>query len=555
MGNSYSYLFEAKGIQRYIMDSGRLADLVGASELIADLCSSDGDDMLTEILVSCNASDLEPSRRAGGSLCLHSDNEDVLNRMRALWRLAIGLRVPGMSFTDNAPVLGANEGAALNAAYAAQPGLRENSAAFLPPTGGPMTEFNPRTGRVATKAIYPGGDRVLLDGVTEPQREHGKDNTGKLAQNFLPKDAAEAAQYIFPHHFETKDATKDNPAFPFGKRNDQTGKPGDARIAVIHADVSGLGQVFRDITRRATKAREVYGVASAIEDAIQAAARAASKDRLLPFSAAKGDKGAELLFGNAPNSWPKDTKLVPARPVVLGGDDITIITRADLALRFTEALLLGIESETQKAFDCMRPKNSNVPPKGLTACAGIAIVSSGHPFLAAQNMAEGMCKHAKKTGKANKDNFRAYLTFAVITSTIDEDFKDDYRKREQKTLDGKYLNGGPYLVSATGENSPTVPNLMALATALKGSAGYGKLIAALGLRHAGAAAPVDIWTRYWQVLEEDTKAFKAIKDALVDNGVKLEKDGLPVLDDALPILNDALELADIGTVIADGHTP
>lgn len=554
MAGSYSYLFEAKGIQRYIMDSGRLADLVGASEMIADLCSSDGDDLLAEVLLASGSPDLKPSRRAGGSLCLHSDDMAALNRVRALWRLAIGLRVPGMPFTDNAPVCGVDDGAALKAAYRAQPGLRENSAAFLPPTGGPLTEFNPRTGRVATDAIYPGGDRVLMDAVTNPQRQHGKGKTERLAKKFRPEDKEKAADYLFPHHFETKDAEKDNPAFPFGKRDAHTGQPSDARIAVIHADISGLGQVFRKITDKTKKADEVFSVAKAIEGAIENAARKASEDHLLPFAAAKGDEGFDGLFGKGAKSLPDDKKVVPARPVVLGGDDITIITRADLALRFTEALLLGIEAETARAFAKM--KAGTVPVEHLTACAGIAVVSSGHPFLAAHNMAESMCSLAKDTGKADEEPpYKACLTFAVITSTIDEDFRGDYREREQKTKDDLYLNGGPYLVSAAGDAGQTLPNLMALATALKGSSGYGKLIQALGLRHEGKAAPGDVWKRYWQVLK-DTESFETIKDTLEKRlSVNLGKDGLPELDDALPLLNDALELADIGAVIAEEHKP
>lgn len=43
---SYAYLFEAKGIQRYIFEGGKLKDMAGASELVAALCRSARHEML-----------------------------------------------------------------------------------------------------------------------------------------------------------------------------------------------------------------------------------------------------------------------------------------------------------------------------------------------------------------------------------------------------------------------------------------------------------------------------------------------------------------------------
>jgi len=541
MTSSFAYLFEAKGIQKYILDSGRLADLIGASDLLADLCTSQEDDLLAEILQAVGNPECKFSRRAGGSFCIHSKDKQVLEQLRALWRLAVGIRMPGLPFTDCAPVQAGGEPDELAAAYAAQPGLRENDAAFLPPTGGPMTAFNPRTGRAATgEDRARGGECVLTDALTGPQRSWGKElasaeEADRLARAFLPEHGGET--YIFPRHFETQDANLHNPAFPFGTSSDH-------RVAVVHADISGLGQVFRAVTA-GSNAATVRAVASAIETAIVRAARKAAGAFVLPFSAKPSDPGFEMLFGKDPA--PDDRQVVPARPVVLGGDDITIIVRADLAVALTEALLKGIEEETALAFrEMLQTQPGMSLPAQLSACAGVAVVASGHPFLAAHRMAEDMCGLSKKIAKAGRDrDFPSCLSFAVISSTIDESF-GDYRSREQMTADGLALNAKTYLV--TGDPvAPSLATLRELARAIDQAPGHGKLISALGRRHEDKAAAELLWQRYRDVLGKDREACEGVRTALgrfFEAGS--DEESWPELDAALPFLNDALELVDLG---------
>jgi len=553
--SGFAWLFEAKSIQRYILDSGRLADLIGASDLVADLCASKGDDLLAEVLHAAEADDLTQSRRAGAALCLHADRREELDRVRALWRLAVGMRMPGLSFTDADPVNGESEGAALRAAYQAQPGLRENDAAFLPPFGGPMTAFNSRTGRVAERREKTHDGEMWRDAVTGAQGARGRalaaqDEPDRLAKSFLPEAKGDRKGYHFPRHFEPDEASARNPAFPFGGSTDQ-------RIAVIHADISGLGQLFRRITKDATTAGQVFSMANGIEAAITRAARGAAGDWLLPNAAKAGDKGFTALFGK--DRAPQGAMVVPARPVVLGGDDITIIARADLALGFTRQLLIAIETETKAAFDMLREKQNlalpDLPTEGLTACAGVAVVRVGHPFLAAQNMAEGLCKQAKKVAKDHRSApYPAFLSFAVITSTIDEDFRHSYRPREQMVARGGdknpfHLNKKAYKVSGSDDvKGIAFDQLMELARALDGATGHGKLLSALGLFHTDKDAAQRHWKRYRDVLADDPDACEAVKVALTACEAPKKGKEWPKLKKALPVLNDALEIMDIGGV-------
>lgn len=74
--------------------------------------------------------------------------------------------------------------------------------------------------------------------------------------------------------------------------------------------------------------------------------------------------------------------IIPLRPLVLGGDDVTFVCNGRLGLWLASELL---EIYRQKSvFD-----------KHLNACAGVAIVKHHYPFFRAYQLAEELCANAK----------------------------------------------------------------------------------------------------------------------------------------------------------------
>ena len=49
----------------------------------------------------------------------------------------------------------------------------------------------------------------------------------------------------------------------------------------------------------------------------------------------------------------------PIRPIILGGDDLTVIIRADLAIPFTECFLREFEQNTKELFSNLKTKKIN----------------------------------------------------------------------------------------------------------------------------------------------------------------------------------------------------
>ena len=92
--------------------------------------------------------------------------------------------------------------------------------------------------------------------------------------------------------------------------------------------------------------------------------------------------------------------IYPIRPVILGGDDLTVIIRADLALDFTVEFLNAFERQTKEQFEFLA-KYYQVEgfENGITACAGIAYIKEKYPFHYGVHLADLLTGKAKKFSK------------------------------------------------------------------------------------------------------------------------------------------------------------
>lgn len=78
----------------------------------------------------------------------------------------------------------------------------------------------------------------------------------------------------------------------------------------------------------------------------------------------------------------------PVRPLILAGDDVTYVTNGAIGV---ESARVFIE-ELKKYEIIIEDQNLG----RLNACAGIAIIKSGYPFIKAYGLCEELCKNAKK---------------------------------------------------------------------------------------------------------------------------------------------------------------
>ena len=87
------------------------------------------------------------------------------------------------------------------------------------------------------------------------------------------------------------------------------------------------------------------------------------------------------------------------RPLVLGGDDMTFVCAAKVAIPYAKFLM------------------ENLMARGIASCGGIAILPSSYPFFRGYEMAEQLCGAAKnrmRALQAKKGCDSCWLDFAML---------------------------------------------------------------------------------------------------------------------------------------------
>lgn len=145
------------------------------------------------------------------------------------------------------------------------------------------------------------------------------------------------------------------------------------KTAIIHADGNSLGAKISKLKNETDKSDK------------------AIKDIYKTFSK-KLENATNKAFDRALKSIGDEKNRKRIRKVVLGGDDLTVICSADIALEFTNEFIKAFEEETEKSMDGK-----------LTMCAGVAFCNHKFPFYYAVRLAENLCSYAKEKSRSIND--------------------------------------------------------------------------------------------------------------------------------------------------------
>ena len=229
---------------------------------------------------------------------------------------------------------------------------------------------------------------------------------------------------------QKEDANNSQGNIPKNKKN---------KTAIIHADGNGLGIKIATLFKDAKNDEELIAKYKNFSTNLEQATKNA-------FEYAKTKYNDKDI-----------------RDVILGGDDMTIICNANIALEFTNQFLSEFEKQTKKLLG----------NNGLSACAGIAYCNHKYPFHYAVNLAESLCSYSKEhSKKINKDLAPSSLMFHNIQSSNFSNYQEYINKEltltnEEETIQ---LNYGPYFINEQN-NYSTVDSFILLAKAFmqKGS--------------------------------------------------------------------------------------
>jgi len=403
----YALLFEANGIQRYLFASGRLRDVAGASELLDRLTSGKGNllDSVCETTGMTNRVDF--SRRAGGAFYAFSEDRAALETLRDLWTVAVQQYAPGLAYS-----LGMGGGSDAASAFdAARRALMADGSRLRPrlPVVAPVTERTRRTGEAAEHEDKKEG---RIDAASQRRKRFTDPAKASFLDRYAPDDA-ELGWRDWPRNLES-DA--EDSAFPFQDEN--------RTIALIHADGNGLGQLLIRLQAAAKKHPDRFityfqRFSELVETITQAAAKTATREVLLPAR-----QGSECLA---------------ARPILLGGDDITVLVRADLALRYCRVFAEAFEEASREALRRLGGEEGVEDlPARLTLGFGVVYMRASQPFYLASHLAESLIAHAKKKAKAiDRNDPPASLAFHRVTTSLVDDYEQIVERELTHRRDGQ----------------------------------------------------------------------------------------------------------------------
>ena len=451
----YAYLFEARGIQKFLFSTGRLKDMLEGSELIDYICADNG--LLDEALNSLGLADKVSSpRKAGGAFYLVFDEKLQAQRFQRAWRLLMSQWLPSLEKVDVISQAETAKSAVSQGIH--QLAKQRNLIEVKLPSASPITERSPRTGQaVVMRDKYGKRGIESLDQATAILRNFKRPQESQsLTSRFLGRPADIDIQSLhFPNNFES--SSKDTNRFPLGKRG---------LVGLIHADGNGLGEILRLLNEACQDASdEVYidlyrTFSEGMNQATVKAANKATHQVLLP---AVNEKG-----------------VMPARPLVLGGDDVSLIVKADLAIDFTKAFLEAFKQSSKEELAELKQKfinngletSARKLPEYLTACAGIVFMKSSQPFYQAYEVAEGLCKQAKVYSRqyiqATEDSSASIIPASLAFYKINDSLIEEVDMMVETSMSVSsptatyHLSLPAYMVDEVSLNSSDVPSLSQL---------------------------------------------------------------------------------------------
>lgn len=326
---TWLYRFEVQGIQRYILRHRKLRRMLGASALVKGLVK-----LAKEV---ASEQDGEVLYGAAGGATLRFPTQERLSAFMGLWPLVVAEYAPLLAMAQGAVAQTNSEEADLQALDERMLQARRLPVVGLP-AGSPVSDRSPR----GLPAVAVWKDDEVLDaparraewavegpGRDRFEREVLGDRAGELE---FADDVSELGERFYS--------------------------------AVVHADGNGVGKLLREGGWGKT-----VGGRREFAQRLQESAHAALVTALPTLDPGRPGTGRRTLLG---------------APVIFGGDDLTMVVRADVAIRFLQVFVATFEAETMRRLEAK-----------VTMSAGVAFVRRNHAFHLAHDLAHDLADKAK----------------------------------------------------------------------------------------------------------------------------------------------------------------
>jgi hypothetical protein len=390
---AFLYMFEVKSIQTFLFQTGKLKYVISASERLDSLIDTTESSTLNHVLTTAGLSNdlLDTSlafgsdesaihfiRCKGGAFYAYCQIEQPLKTLRSAWTLLLSQLFPSLTYVD-ALVRGDTLPACLKQGHKQLAASRNTPLPSLPVSTA-----------ILARSKITGGAIVGYIQQNEPELDLDTYLHDRAYNNLSMRSNAALQDKFTPDHLKGQLKYPINlDDFDFKKNKD---------VALIHLDGNGVGLILQQLNIALENKSDADFVRAfrAFSDALSEATITAAK------------AGCEWVYETARFNH-KHTAAVPLRPIVLGGDDVTLICNAELAFGFCEQFSKTFKTESRKQLkralgQYLSDKNTVTE---LTASGGVLFHKASHPFTHSYRLVEGLCEKAKhETKRINQQENR-----------------------------------------------------------------------------------------------------------------------------------------------------
>lgn len=410
-------IIDTSGIQRYVFGNNKLKHNIGASYLV-ECATGDWVDETLKALGKHSLGDhqgeierddtllAEKIYSGGGNTVLLFRSEAVAQDFTYRLTKKVLQEAPGLQLVIT------------HAAFDWQTSLATAVQAIIEQVNEKKARFEPSMSllgiAVTADCVYTGAPAVELGRADFGERRprisaeiKAKEDVAEKANSRLKADMALPDGYTIPLEIDQLGRTTGESSY----------------IAVVHADGNDMGKRVKGIAEKIEgKGNRAY--IQAMRD-FSNSIREASKQAMQALAICLIDSVSEGKIGEK-ITLSKDGNMtnLPFRPLVMGGDDVTFVCDGRLGLSLAALYLQTVQQTTL----------SDGQP--LWSRAGVAVVKSHYPFARAYDLAEELCKSARKRTKDIK-TYQAYMLdwhFAVSgpVRSLDNIRRDEYQYDKDK---------------------------------------------------------------------------------------------------------------------------
>jgi hypothetical protein len=439
MENPYAVLLDSSGIQKYVFGSNKLRENVGASYLVTNIYDNWLQQAVKDVFPDLtydfngwrkNADQISVNGLfdigyiGGGNALLFLTKADDAHNFLKAWTKRLLLEAPGLTTVAACQEFDLSD--FVNAQKSLIQALNQNKYSHVPQTTIPQHGIT---------------DECTHSGFSAEIWQHDA-GTYLSSVAYAKLEAAEKSQQQWEQKFSTILSDK----FCFTNDLEELGqsKGDDSHLAIVHIDGDNIGEKFEKTATLAELRQLSLSVSNAVET---------SFSKLLQRIVGQFSELQKALGFDSPGqlaSYPKrDGKFVmPIRPLILGGDDITFVCDGKLGIYFAKIFIAELEKQTDLK---------------LTACAGVAITKVKYPFYRGYKLAEELCGNAKKARRDSRDkgSERSWLDFHVAYGGF-SDTLQEIRKSQYKAAQGDLLFR-PYQVTSGIQEERSLATMIGLA--------------------------------------------------------------------------------------------